>query len=130
MKARVKELIMIKKSGYIPLAWGLCLAMAGLAQAQSMPPDASQNAPAFRAPPPEAINACKGKASGAACEFTGRRGESLAGTCFSPPPRPAGSAGDSHSNAASLACRPSRGPDGRGGPGEQGVQRPGEPPQR
>lgn len=32
-------------------------------------------------PPPEAIEACEGKAVGDAVEFTGRRGETLEATC-------------------------------------------------
>ena len=32
-------------------------------------------------PPPEAIEACEGKAVGDAVSFTGRRGESLEATC-------------------------------------------------
>ena len=49
-------------------------------------------------PPPEALDACRGKASGSACSFTGRRGEPLNGSCFSPPV------------GAALACRPEGGP--------------------
>ena len=49
-------------------------------------------------PPPEALDACRGKSSGAACRFTGRRGEPLNGSCFSPP------------NGAAPACRPEGGP--------------------
>jgi len=44
-------------------------------------------------PPAEALSACSGKASGASCSFTGGRGETVTGTCKTPP------------NAA-LACVP------------------------
>lgn len=55
-------------------------------------------------PPPQAIDACKEKASGAACSFVGRNNKELTGTCFSPnPERP-------------LACRPAQ---GEKQPGEQ-----------
>jgi hypothetical protein len=54
------------------------------------------------APPDEAIAACQGKQSGASCSFTGRRGETLSGTCFAPP------AAQSSGNTGTppLACRP------------------------
>lgn len=62
-------------------------------------------------PPPEAIDACKGKAANAACTFTGRQGEKLTGTCFKPP-----EAADKP-----MACRPAGAPaGGPGGPGGQG----------
>jgi hypothetical protein len=62
-------------------------------------------------PPPEAIAACKGKAVGDSVSFTGRRGETLTGTCQK--------AGDV------LAARPNGMPppggprDGGGGPPPQ-----------
>ena len=58
-----------------------------------------------KSPPPEAMDACRGRAEGAACNFTGLRGEALDGTCFRPPNAPAGS--------ATLACRPDRAPPGK-----------------
>ena len=64
-----------------------------------------------RGPPPEAVEACKGKAAGAVCNFVNREGVSLAGTCFAPPPRP-DDAGKSDAPARPLACRPDRGPGG------------------
>lgn len=75
-----------------------------------------------RGPPPEAIAACKGKASGAACSFTGRRGEALSGTCFAPPPRAESGTGG-QAESPPLACRPQRsgqrgGAGGQGGPGK------------
>lgn len=36
-------------------------------------------------PPPEALAACKGKTEGAKVSFTGRRGETLTGTCQTTP---------------------------------------------
>ena len=81
-----------------------------------------------KGPPPEAIEACRGKSAGTACSFTGRNGESLGGTCFAPPERgqgPRGAAsnqnapGNSAANNANgnqnvqghppIACRPDRG---------------------
>jgi hypothetical protein len=64
-----------------------------------------------RGPPPEAIAACNGKASGAACTFTGRRGETLAGTCFAPRQRAASGTGAA-AGGPPLACRPARGARG------------------
>jgi len=61
-------------------------------------------------PPPEAVAACKGLASAAACSFVGRQGQKMSGTCFKP------SAGGQGKPAGKgempLACRPDR-----GGPG-------------
>ncbi len=54
-----------------------------------------------RGPPPEAIEVCAGLTEGAACSFTGRRGE-VAGTCFAPP-----------KNEAELVCAPEGGPPKR-----------------
>jgi len=77
-------------------------------------------------PPPEAIAACKGKASGAACNFVGRQGERLTGTCFTPPPGaehgPAGMSNAPAQGNRPPACRPDRGAPGGnrnpGGPGQ------------
>jgi len=57
-------------------------------------------------PPPQAIDACKNMASGAACSFVGRENKTLSGTCFAPP-------GGNHP----LACRPDRGAPDTGGHG-------------
>ncbi len=80
-----------------------------------------------RGPPPEAIEACKSKAAGAACTFVGRQGEQLTGTCFQPPSRPEGApsgqgAQGQQGQSRPMACRPNRGgPQGQGtGPGGQG----------
>jgi hypothetical protein len=63
-------------------------------------------------PPPEAIAACQGKASGATCSFVGRQGEQLTGTCFTPPPRQSSSAPQSGNSGDQsvrpMACRPPR----------------------
>jgi hypothetical protein len=55
-------------------------------------------------PPPEALAACTSRAQGAACSFTSPRGEQLTGTCTAPQGLP-------------LACMPTGGPRGPGGPG-------------
>ncbi len=52
-----------------------------------------------RGPPPEAIAACEGQAENAACQFTGRRGDDIEGTCISPPRQ-----------EGTLACAPEGGP--------------------
>lgn len=60
-----------------------------------------------RGPPPAAIAACKGLASGAGCSFVGRENKNRSGTCFSP------------ATDKPLACRPAGGgPGGQGTPGE------------
>ncbi len=48
-------------------------------------------------PPQEAISACTGKTTGASCSFTSQRGDSISGTCGTPP-------------NSSLACMPAGGP--------------------
>jgi hypothetical protein len=59
-----------------------------------------------KGPPPAAIAACKGLASGAGCSFVGRENQNLSGTCFSPrTDRP-------------LACRPPQGAKGSKGGAE------------
>ena len=98
------------------------IALLGTSAFAQQGPDA--NVPRH-GPPPEAIAACKGKASGATCSFTGRQNESLTGTCFSPPaggPPPTASGAQASTSRpapptgqqgnAQLACRPKR-----GGPG-------------
>lgn len=62
-------------------------------------------------PPPQAIAACKGLASGAACTFQGRENKALSGTCFAPP-------GDNHP----LACRPEHGGQNMGRQNRDGNQ--------
>ena len=56
-------------------------------------------------PPPEAVAACNGKASGEPCSFVDRHNETRTGTCFAPPP---GASSNSGAPAPSrpLACRP------------------------
>jgi hypothetical protein len=58
-----------------------------------------------RGPPPEAIAACADQTEGAACAFTGRRGE-VEGSCIAPP-----------QDQGELACAPEGGPPA--GHGEQ-----------
>ena len=48
-------------------------------------------------PPPEAVDACDGRASGDACSFETPDGDTLSGSCFKPDDAP----GD-----APLACKP------------------------
>jgi len=55
-------------------------------------------------PPPQAIAACNGLVSGAACTFQGRENKTLSGTCFAPP-------GNNHP----LACRPEHAGQNMGG---------------
>lgn len=69
-------------------ALSLCLADAASAQ-----PAGGEG---HRPPPPEALQACKSLASGAACKFTSPQG-SLTGSCWAPQDRP-------------LACRPKDAP--------------------
>jgi hypothetical protein len=59
-----------------------------------------------RKPPPEALDACKGKSSGQACSFTSPHGQ-VDGTCFAPEDKP-------------QACRPKHPPqhDGDHGDGQ------------
>lgn len=105
----------------------LLAGLAALAGAQSnSPPSGSQaTSPADksgsprRGPPPEAIAACKGKASGAACTFVDRENAKLTGTRFAPPPHPTGKApGQMDAKPTDgqgglpLACRPTRGAPG------------------
>jgi hypothetical protein len=51
-----------------------------------------------RGPPPEAIEACADQAEGAACSFSGHRGD-ITGTCIIPP-----------KDQDELACAPEGGP--------------------
>lgn len=50
-------------------------------------------------PPPEAIESCANLSEGDSCSFTGRRDDTVEGTCMSPPE------GDDE-----LACAPEGGP--------------------
>jgi len=52
-----------------------------------------------RGPPPEAVEACDGKANGDECSFTGRDGEDLEGVC-----------GIGIGGGAQIACRPKHRP--------------------
>ena len=51
-----------------------------------------------RGPPPQAIEACADQSEGAACSFSGRRGE-VVGSCIAPP-----------QDKDELACAPEGGP--------------------
>jgi hypothetical protein len=91
---------------YLALA---LFATATAAGAQN-PPQGGNGGEQRRGPPPEAIDACKGKAASATCTFTNREGEKMTGTCFAPPAK----AGD-QTESRPMACRPDRG--GKNGPG-------------
>jgi hypothetical protein len=56
-------------------------------------------------PPPEVLEACGGKAAGAACSFSTPRGDTLTGTCSTPPPPPPDApARTDDASAEVLAC--------------------------
>lgn len=57
--------------------------------------------PGLTGPTREALIPCQGRRQGDACSFIGRRGETLTGTCISPPPMPNGG------GEMPMACRPS-----------------------
>lgn len=65
-------------------------------------------------PPPAVFTACEGKASGAACSFVGRGGQTMTGICSASPGQQSGG----------LACRPSNmgGMGGGGMGGRRGPQ--------
>jgi hypothetical protein len=62
-------------------------------------------------PPPQAIAACNGLASGATCNFQGHENKTVSGTCFAPP-------GNNHP----LACKPEGGGQNGGGQNMGGHQ--------
>ena len=93
----------------------LALGMASIAGAQTPPSQPNgQGAtatpkPHHRRPPPQAIEACDGKKAGDACTFTGREGEQLSGTCFSPPAHESKDASEGQGQGdRPMACRPKR----------------------
>ena len=109
------------RNSIVTIVGWMLLTSAVMAQTQGGPPQGDNGADRPHGPPPEAIAACQGKTAGAVCTFTGRRGEQLPGTCFSPPPRMASNTQGSNStpkaaNSSSrpLACRP---PQRDGNPG-------------
>lgn len=62
-------------------------------------------------PPPEAVAACASKTVGSSCSFTGRRGESLTGTCETHRPHHPQAAQEGTSTASTaevMACHPPR----------------------
>ncbi len=106
------------RNSLVTIAGWMLLSAAAMAQTQDGPPPGDNNGERPHGPPPEAISACQGKANGAACTFTGRRGESLTGTCFTPPNKPAGPPAGTQgpssmvkradSSPRPMACRPVR----------------------
>jgi hypothetical protein len=85
------------------------------------PPPPNGNGDHPHGPPPEAISACVSKTVGSSCSFTGRRGESLSGTCETHRPHHPqdGQAGASMASTAEvIACRPPR-PNRGEKPGDQ-----------
>ncbi len=84
---------------------GLSLVVAaGFAPSVYAEAPAPDNAPCERSnherphgPPPEALEACKDKKSGEACQFNSPRGDSVSGICSAPQDKP-------------LACKPERPP--------------------
>jgi hypothetical protein len=79
--------------------------------ALAAPLAAQDGRPPRGGPPPEALAACASRSAGAACSFTGRGGERITGTCFTP------------ASTLPLACRPAGGP-GPHGRGPQGAPPP------
>lgn len=84
----------------------LCVCAGGAAVAQDG--QGKRGEGERRGPPPEALEACEGKAAGDACAFEGRRGEAVEGQCFTP------------DEERPLACRPERPLDGPPGPPPEG----------
>lgn len=82
------------------------------------PDDAGPGPAGRRGPPPESFSACEGKADGAECSFTGRRGDTLTGAC------------GKFFDTEKLNCRPAGGPprdENMRGPGPDGMRGPGGP---
>jgi hypothetical protein len=91
------------------------LAQAPTAHAQSTsntntPPGNGSGRPP--GPPPEAFQACSGKASGASCSMTMPDGKTLTGTCEAGGPPPNTTSSSSTQTSTALACRPSMAPGG------------------
>jgi len=85
----------MKKSAHFVGVLGMLMSMSAFACAeQAKEHDGDKQK---RTPPPEALAACNALKSGDICQFTGRRGDILKGTCFAPTERP-------------LACRPANAP--------------------
>jgi len=78
-----------------PLALCLSVAAAPWAVADSN----GQNRGSHRGPPEEAFSACASQTEQAQCSFTGRRGETVSGSCLVP-----------RSGDSGLACVPAGGP--------------------
>ncbi|MFT3930944.1 MAG: hypothetical protein QM709_11695 [Spongiibacteraceae bacterium] len=95
LKTRLHALSILAMAGSLTLSIAASASDSSQQQRpQGMPPG----------PPPQAISACNGLASNAACSFAGRNNETVTGTCALPPGNGQGS----------LACRPSHPPHGMG----------------
>lgn len=107
------------KNGKILAAFILAGMTSAAAAQTSTPPGGGMGPGAMnpgsgrRGPPPAAIDACKGKASGTACSFTNRNNRTVSGTCSTP---------RLVSQGTTLVCRPVRRAPGTGmqGGGMQG----------
>jgi hypothetical protein len=86
----------------------VALVLAGLSAVTAAQPDNPQGE-GQAGTPAQAMDACKGRSSGASCSFVGRENQTLTGTCVAPP-------GENHP----LACRPDRAAKGEGGQGAGG----------
>jgi hypothetical protein len=116
------KLNVIARPAYLLAVAVLLCSATVFAQTQGGPPQGQGNSidngsgDHPNGPPPEAIAACNGKASGDTCSFVGRQGEQLTGTCFRPPLRgQQGQQGDASASSTArsqimkpLACRPPR----------------------
>lgn len=78
------------------------LLLAGLATTACARPGGDGGSDGRRGPPPEAITACEGKSINDSCSFTGRRDDTIEGTCIAP------------QGVDELACAPEGGPPGGG----------------
>jgi hypothetical protein len=90
----------MKATWMVSVVFGLAMSFA-----QAQEPAQGQGKP--HGPPPEAINACSGKAAGAECSFTGHHGKTMTGTC------------KTGHEGSTLACHPNwhkHGEQGQGAP--------------
>lgn len=86
--------------GLVLTTLGLSLALSACAFAER--PDGDREGRGRHGPPPEAIEACVSVSEGSSCSFTGRRDDTLQGTC-------------EIVRDGQLACVPENAPERRGG---------------